>query len=93
MRIVANNRKCSKLILKGGSINLWRCLLVLLCLAPGCLIFYYSTYLDKIKQLKRVNVDDFSDNNLLGFNQREAKLAERVREVEEQNIILKRQLR
>lgn len=92
MRIITSNRKCCKLILKGGSINLWRCLLVMLCLVPGCLIFYYSTYLDKLKQLKRVN-EDFSENNLFGFNQREAKLAERVREVEEQNTLLKHQLR
>lgn len=74
--------------------NLWRCLLVLLCLVPGCFIFYYSTYLDKLKQLNSIRVnDDLSENNLLGFNQREAKLAQRVREVEEQNTLLKRQLR
>jgi len=31
-------------------------------------------------------------NNLLGFNHREARLAERVREMEEQNQLLRRQL-
>lgn len=31
-------------------------------------------------------------DNLLGFSKREARLAERVREVEEQNLILRRQL-
>lgn len=35
----------------------------------------------------------FSGSNLLGFNGREAKLADRVREVEEQNQLLRRQLR
>ncbi|KAI1301775.1 LARGE xylosyl- and glucuronyltransferase 2 [Halotydeus destructor] len=34
----------------------------------------------------------FSGNNLLGFNSREAKLADRVHEVEEQNQLLRRQL-
>ena len=81
-------------MIKSGGINLWRCVLVLLCLVPGCLIFFYSTYLDSIKQLnsKRAN-DELSENNLFGFNQREAKLAQRVREVEEQNTLLKHQLR
>ena len=31
-------------------------------------------------------------DNLLGFSKREARLADRVREVEEQNLILRRQL-
>lgn len=34
----------------------------------------------------------FSSTNFLGFNDREAKLAERVREVEEHNQLLRRQL-
>lgn len=37
--------------------------------------------------------EGFSGSNLLGFNGREAKLADRVREVEEQNQLLRRQLR
>jgi len=33
------------------------------------------------------------NNNVMGFNKREAKLAERVREMEEQNQLLRHQLR
>ena len=57
MRIV-NNRKGCKLIIKSGSINLFRCLVVLLCLIPGCFIFYYSTYLDKLKQLNSIKANE-----------------------------------
>ena len=32
-------------------------------------------------------------DNVMGFNQREAKLAQRVREMEDQNQILRHQLR
>ena len=32
-------------------------------------------------------------SDVMGFNQREAKLAQRVREVEDQNLLLRRQLR
>ena len=36
---------------------------------------------------------NFSDgSNVMGFTNREAKLAQRVREVEEQNVLLRRQL-
>ena len=35
----------------------------------------------------------FLGDNVMGFNQREAKLAQRVREVEEQNQLLRHQLR
>ena len=33
------------------------------------------------------------EDNVMGFNQREAKLAQRVREMEDQNQILRHQLR
>lgn len=33
------------------------------------------------------------NNNVMGFNKREAKLAQRVREMEEQNQLLRHQLR
>ena len=35
----------------------------------------------------------YNSDNVMGFTNREAKLAQRVREVEEQNTLLMRQLR
>jgi hypothetical protein len=50
----------------------------------------FSAFLPRI--LNFIGVAEADPNNLLGFNHREARLAERVREMEEQNQLLRRQL-
>lgn len=62
--------------------RLWS--LVLLCALPTSLYIYSHLY-------DKSNVD-LSAHNLLGFNERELKLADRVKEVEQQNQFLRRQL-
>ncbi|XP_067143548.1 xylosyl- and glucuronyltransferase LARGE1-like [Centruroides vittatus] len=55
--------------------------IVVICGFPVLMILYLAT-----------TEQDIASGNFLGFTRREAKLAERVREVEEQNQLLRRQL-
>ncbi|XP_023231046.1 LARGE xylosyl- and glucuronyltransferase 1-like [Centruroides sculpturatus] len=55
--------------------------IVVICGFPVLMILYLAT-----------TEQDIATGNFLGFTRREAKLAERVREVEEQNQLLRRQL-
>ncbi|XP_077868932.1 xylosyl- and glucuronyltransferase LARGE1 [Saccoglossus kowalevskii] len=57
-------------------------LLLVLMLVPLIILTYLSVMHD----------DNFNRNSLMGFNNREAALAERVREVEDENQMLRRQL-
>lgn len=52
-----------------------------------------TTYLSVNYNFYILSTDSLASNNVLGFSQREAKLAQRVREVEEQNQLLRNQLR
>lgn len=70
-------------------------------LASSALLYYtlfirdgllFATFLPKTFFKNHCSRAEADPNNLLGFNHREARLAERVREMEEQNQLLRRQL-
>ena len=85
----SSGRKGAKVKINGISIRIWTLCLLFFCAIPAGFIIYYHHFLNSFAYQR----DTFrSGSNFLGFNDREAKLAERVREVEEQNQLLRRQL-